>query len=127
MDKAYDHKKYEENIYKMWEESGAFKPFAEAQGKHFTMIMPPPNANESLHIGHARFVTIEDVLVRYHRMKGEATLWLPGADHAGIETQYVFEKKLKLDGKSRFDFDRETLYKMIWDYVQTNKGCVCDL
>ena len=118
MDKSYDHKKYEANIYKMWEESGAFRPTG---NKPYCIIMPPPNANDNLHIGHARFVAIEDILIRYHRMKGEAALWLPGADHAGIETQYLFEKKLKEQGKSRFDFDRETLYKMIWDYVQTNK------
>lgn len=123
MDKAYEHQKYEADIYKMWEESGAFKPFDSALGKpSFTILMPPPNANDDLHIGHARFVTIEDILVRYHRMKGEATLWLPGADHAGIETQFVFEKKLKEQGKSRFDYDRETLYQMIWDFVQKNKS-----
>jgi valyl-tRNA synthetase len=83
--------------------------------------MPPPNANDDLHVGHVRFVAIEDILIRYHRMKGDPTLWLPGADHAGIETQFVFEKKLKEQGKTRFDYDRETLYKMIWDYVQKNK------
>jgi valyl-tRNA synthetase len=88
--------------------------------------MPPPNASDPLHIGHARFVTIEDVLTRYHRMRGESTLWLPGADHAGIETQFVFEKKLQKEGKSRFDFARETLYKMIWDYVQENKSTMED-
>jgi valyl-tRNA synthetase len=121
MDKAYDHNKYEEHIYKMWEESGAFRPDEKSTKKPFTIIMPPPNANDDLHIGHARFVAIEDILIRYHRMKGEAALWLPGADHAGIETQYVFEKKLKEQGESRFDFDRDTLYKMIWDYVQENK------
>ncbi len=120
MDKAYDHKKYEAEIYKKWEESGAFAP--SETGKPYCMIMPPPNANDDLHIGHARFVAIEDALIRYHRMKGEAVLWLPGADHAGIETQFVFEKKLKEQGKSRFDFDRETLYQMIWDYVQKNKS-----
>ncbi len=88
--------------------------------------MPPPNANDPLHIGHARFVAIEDALIRYHRMKGESTLWLPGSDHAGIETQYVFEKKLAKEDKSRFDFDRDTLYKMIWDYVQDNTGVMED-
>jgi valyl-tRNA synthetase len=121
MDPQYDHTKYEQDIYKKWEESGAFSPKAGAKNS-FTIIMPPPNANDPLHIGHARFVAIEDVLIRYHRMLGEATLWLPGSDHAGIETQFVFEKKLKEKGKSRFDYDRETLYKMIWDYVQENTG-----
>lgn len=88
--------------------------------KPFTIIMPPPNANDPLHIGHAMFVTIEDIFIRFHRMKGEAALWLPGTDHAGIETQFVFEKKLAKEGKSRFDFDRDALYKMIWDYVKKN-------
>ncbi len=82
--------------------------------------MPPPNANDPLHVGHAMFVTVEDIFVRFHRMLGDSTLWLPGADHAGIETQFVFEKKLQKDGKSRFNFDRKTLYQMIWDYVQEN-------
>jgi valyl-tRNA synthetase len=121
MDPQYDHKKFEGDIYKKWEASGAFSP-AESDKSPFTIIMPPPNANDPLHIGHARFVAIEDILIRYHRMLGEPTLWLPGSDHAGIETQFVFEKKLAKEGKSRFDFDRDTLYKMIWDYVQENTG-----
>ncbi|MFH1863604.1 MAG: valine--tRNA ligase [bacterium] len=120
MDKNYNHVENEERIYKLWEKSGAFSP--SKKGKPVTIIMPPPNANDPLHIGHARFVAIEDILIRYHRMKGDSTLWLPGSDHAGIETQYVFEKKLGKDGKSRFDFDRDTFYKMIWDYVQKNTG-----
>ncbi len=120
MDPQYDHNKYESDIYNLWEDSGSFVP---GNGKKaFTIIMPPPNANDPLHIGHARFVAIEDALVRYHRMRGESTLWLPGSDHAGIETQYVFEKKLSKEGKSRFDFDRDTLYQKIWDYVKDNTG-----
>lgn len=122
MEKRYEHEKHESKIYKMWEQSGVFTPKINKRKKPFTIIMPPSNASDPLHIGHARFVTVEDVLVRYHRMKGEPTLWLPGADHAGIETQFVFEKKLKKKGKSRFDYDNDTLYKMIWDYVQDNKG-----
>ena len=122
MDKNYDHTK-ESEIYDLWEKSGAFSPSPITNHQSpFTIIMPPPNANNPLHIGHARFVAIEDILIRYHRMKEDSTLWLPGADHAGIETQFVFEKKLKEKGKSRFDFDRDTLYKMIWDYVQNNKS-----
>ncbi len=122
MDKTYNHKVYEDKIYSLWEKSGAFTPKVDPKKKPFSIIMPPPNANDPLHIGHAMFVTIEDILIRYHRMKGETSLWLPGTDHAGIETQYVFEKKLAKDGKSRFDFDRVTLYKMIWKYVQENSG-----
>jgi valyl-tRNA synthetase len=126
MDPQYDHKKYEAEIYKKWENSGAFTPKVDKKKKPFTIIMPPPNASDPLHIGHARFVAIEDVLTRYHRMKGEPTLWLPGADHAGIETQFVFERKLREKGKSRFDFDRDTLYKMIWEDVESNKKTMED-
>ena len=122
MDKVYNHKNTEDKIYESWEKADVFTPTDDPKTKPFAIIMPPPNANDPLHIGHAMFVTIEDILIRYHRMQGDATLWLPGTDHAGIETQFVFEKKLKKEGKSRFDFDRQTLYKMIWDYVQENSG-----
>jgi valyl-tRNA synthetase len=124
MDKQYKPSEFESKIYRMWEKSGAFAP--KKNGTPYIIIMPPPNANDPLHLGHAMFVTVEDILTRYHRMRGEATLWLPGTDHAGIETQYVFEKKLGKEGKSRFDFDRETLYRMIWDYVQENSHVAID-
>lgn len=122
MDKAYNHKEHEEKIYDLWEKADAFAAQVDTSKKPFTIIMPPPNANDPLHIGHAMFVTIEDILIRYHRMLGQSSLWLPGTDHAGIETQFVFEKKLAKQDKSRFDFDRETFYKMVWDYVQENSG-----
>lgn len=122
MDKIYEHINFEKNIYALWERSGCFTPIIDKKKKPFTIIMPPPNANDPLHIGHARFVAIEDILTRYQRMKGNPVLWLPGSDHAGIETQFVFEKRLQEKGKSRFDYDRDTLYKMIWDYVQNNTG-----
>ncbi len=121
MEKVFNPSAVEGKIYEKWEKAGAFTPRVEKGRKPFTIIMPPPNANEDLHIGHARFVTIQDILVRYHRMRGAPTLWLPGADHAGIETQYVFEKKLAEEGKSRLDFDRKTLYQMIWDYSMEKK------
>lgn len=111
---------YEPRIYKMWEKAGCFTPKTDLKKKPFTILLPLPNANDPIHIGHVMFV-IEDILVRYHRMKGEPALWLPGADHAGIETQYVYEKKLAKKGKSRFDFDRETLYQMIYEFVEENR------
>ncbi len=126
MNSRYEHNLYEKRIYSLWEKSGGFSPTDDPKAEPFCIIMPPPNANDPLHVGHAMFVAIEDILTRYHRMKGDATLWLPGTDHAGIETQFVFEKKLKKAGKSRFDFDRETLYQMIWDYVQENSGVAVD-
>lgn len=121
MDKIYDHKKVEDKIYKKWESGGYFKPEVNPDGEPYSIILPPPNANAPLHFGHAMF-TVEDILIRYKRMKGFSALWFPGADHAGFETQFVFEKRLSEDGKSRFDYDRETLFKMIWDYVHENRG-----
>ena len=130
METRYNFTQTEKEIYALWEKAGAFNPDTVVvspdrdpqEKKHFSIIMPPPNANDPLHVGHALFVTIEDILIRYHRMLGEDTLWLPGTDHAGIETQFVFEKKLQKNKQSRFDFDRSTLYSMIWDYVQENSG-----
>lgn len=120
MDKVYDPKKYETLIYSTWEKAKAFTPQIDKQKKPFTIILPLPNANDPMHMGHALF-TVEDILIRYHRMLGDPSLWLPGGDHAGIETQFVFEKYLATSGKSRFDYDRETLYKMIWDFANKNK------
>ncbi len=119
MDKVYNHKKTEEKIYSLWEEKGFFKPEINPKGKPYSIILPPPNANAPLHFGHAMYV-IEDILIRFHRMLGDKALWLPGADHAGFETQFVFEKKLQSEGKSRFDYKREDLFQMIWDFVQGN-------
>ncbi len=121
MDKVYEHASVEEKIYKEWEEKGCFAPEIHPDGKPYCIILPPPNANGDLHFGHAMFV-VEDILIRYHRMKGFAALWLPGTDHAGTETQFVFEKKLLAEGKSRFDYNRQELYDMIWKYVADNQG-----
>lgn len=122
--KNYDPKEAESKIYKLWEESGFFNPdkLPDVEKREpYTVIMPPVNANAPLHIGHALFITIEDILVRYQRMNGRRALWLPGTDHAGFETQVVFEKKLEKEGRSRFKMEREEFYKEIWDFVQENK------
>lgn len=121
MEKTYDPKKVEDRIYKQWEEKGYFKPEVNPKGAPYCIVLPPPNANGALHFGHAMF-TVEDILIRFKRMQGFSALWLPGTDHAGIETQFVFEKKLKEEGNTRLDFDQETLYKMIWEYVEKNRG-----
>ena len=89
-------------------------------GKTFTLIMPPTNANGSLHAGHGLVMTIEDIIVRYKRMRGFKTLWLPGLDHAGFETQVVYEKKLEKEGRTRFGMDPKELYKEILDFTLTN-------
>lgn len=120
MEKKYNHKDHEQKIYSLWEQSDSFKPNSDPLAETFTIIMPPPNANDPLHVGHAMFVAIEDIMIRYNRMLGKASLWVPGTDHAGIETQFVFEKKLAKQKQSRFDFDRKTLYQKIWNYVQEN-------
>lgn len=128
MDKRYTPADHQTRIYQLWQEHDCFNPDSvkPTTGQQFSIIMPPPNANDPLHIGHAMFLAIEDVLIRYHRMKGDDTVWIPGTDHAGIETQFVYEKKLKKQGKSRFQFDRATLYQQIWEYVQENSGIAID-
>ena len=122
METRFDHKKVEPKIYRSWERSGFFNPDKlPKKGKPFTIIMPPPNANGSLHIGHALFVTLEDIMIRFSRMRGRRTLWLPGADHAGFETQVVFDKKLEKEGRNRFKIPREKLWEDLWRFSQENK------
>lgn len=121
MDKAYDHKKFEGEIYKVWEKTMAFKP-SEAK-EPFSIIMPPPNANGELHLGHATFVAVSDVLIRFNRMMGRSALWLPGIDHAGILAQVSFEKKLqKEQDKSRYDLGREEFVRQCYEFCMTNKS-----
>ena len=126
MDKNYDHKKYEKEIYERWEKSGAFTPKIDKNKKPFTIILPPPNASGGMHTGNVLMIAIEDILIRWHRMRGDPTLWLPGTDHAGTETQITYERELKKEGKSRFQFDRETLYKNIAEFVFKNKHFIED-
>jgi valyl-tRNA synthetase len=123
LDKAYDPKKYEANIYARWEKSGAFKPDPKAPKDPFTIIMPPPNANGDLHLGHAMY-TVEDIMTRYRRMQGHKTLWLPGADHAGIETQVVYERLLAKEGKSRFDLGRDEFYHQVDEFTKKNMAAM---
>lgn len=118
--KTYDPNQYEPNIYAMWETSGAFNPTGE--GEPYSVVMPPPNANGNLHIGHALDMNLKDILVRYYRMKGRDTIYIPGADHAGFETWVVYEKELAKKGQSRFDFTRDQLYSQVWDFVAEQRG-----
>lgn len=118
--KTYDPNQYEPNIYALWETSGAFNPTG--KGKPFSTVMPPPNANGNLHIGHALDMGLKDILVRYKRMCGYDTIFIPGADHAGFETWVVYEKELQKQGKNRFDFSREQLYSQVWDFVDGQRG-----
>lgn len=121
--KPYNPQETEGPIYKKWEESGYFNPdhLPGDRKKTYSIIMPPPNANGSLHVGHALFVTLQDLLIRFKRMQGYKTLWLPGADHAGFETQLVYEKKLEKEGRSRFKMERDTFYKEMLAFTKENK------
>ncbi len=126
MDKIYEPQKTEQKIYRLWKKSGYFNPdkLPNKRGKPYCIIMPPPNANAPLHIGHGVVVTLQDIMIRYQRMKGKKTLWLPGTDHGGFETQVVFEKKLKEEGKSGLDMSRDEFYKAVWEYTQKNRKVV---
>lgn len=118
--KQYIPNDYEPNIYALWETSEALEPTG--VGKPYSIIMPPPNANGNLHIGHALDMNLKDILIRYHRMKGDDAVFIPGADHAGFETWVVYERELTKQGKSRFDFSRDQLYSQVWDFVQEKRG-----
>ena len=124
----YNPANTEKKIYDMWEASGFFNPdictekgVTEKDAKSFSIVMPPPNANGNLHAGHALFITLEDIMTRFKRMRGYKTLWFPGADHAGFETQVVYEKKLEKEGRSRFGMDPQDLYKEILAFTLENK------
>lgn len=131
--KAYDAKMYEDGLYQNWERANVFAPWNEhnplelysPEKKPFTVMMPPPNATGTLHIGHASFLTLEDIMIRYHRMKGDPTLWLPGTDHAAVATQTKVEKIiLKEEGKSRYDLGREELLKRIHAFVANSQDTI---
>ncbi len=125
--KIYEPKLVEDSIYKKWEESGFFNPdlLPGKRKKAFTISMPPPNATGVLHIGHAEFITIQDLVIRFQRMIGKKALWLPGTDHAAIATQTKVEKLIKTkEGKSRHDLGREEFLKRVKDYVKNSQHII---
>ena len=124
----YKPEEHETRLYKDWRDRDLFNPdtlvklgYASPDAKPFTIVMPPPNANGNLHVGHALGMTIEDIMTRFARMRGKRALWIPGADHAGFETQVVYEKKLEKEGRSRFQMDPQDLYKEILAFTLENK------
>jgi len=131
---AYDPRPVEPSIYKRWLEAGVFQPRPDAEP--YVIVIPPPNVTDVLHVGHALNNTIQDVLIRFERMRGRAAEWLPGTDHAGIATQNVVEKRLKAEGKTRFDLGREAFVQRVWEFVNKTGntiieqlkqiGCSCD-
>ena len=129
--KTYDFTSVEERIYAMWEESGYFKPANDPQHpdfdptrKPFVISIPPPNVTGELHLGHAMFVAMEDLMIRYQRMKGVPTLWVPGSDHAGIATQLQVEKALAKEGLSRDQLGREEFIRRAWEWKHTYGGII---
>ncbi len=117
MAKAYNPKAFETPLYEWWEAHGYFKPeVAPAGAKPFVIAIPPPNVTGELHLGHAMFVALEDLMIRYHRMKGEAALWVPGTDHAGIATQLQVEKMLRREGTSREAVGRDEFLRRTWEW-----------
>ena len=127
--KTYDFKPIEEKIYKMWEEGGYFKPVNDPnfpghnpQVKPYVISIPPPNVTGKLHLGHAMFVSMEDLMIRYHRMLGIPTLWVPGTDHAGIATQLQVERALTSEGTSREEIGRETFLERTWKWKEEFGG-----
>lgn len=128
---SYNPADFETEIYAAWEASSKFLPAkmdragkTGREAKRYSIVMPPPNANGNLHIGHGLTVAIEDVLIRYYRLRGRRTWYVPGADHAGFETWVVYERELERRGKSRFMFSRDELYARVWDFVQEKRGAM---
>ena len=126
MDKNFDFKKRENEIYKNWEENGYFKPVIDKDKKPFVISMPPPNVTAKLHIGHALDDTIQDILIRYHRMLGDPTLYVPGTDHASIATEVKVVEKLKKEGKSKESLGREKFLEEAWKWKEEYGGKIIE-
>ena len=123
---VYDPKETEEKIYKFWEDGEYFKADAKSKKPSYSIVIPPPNVTGVLHMGHALDETLQDILIRYHRMSGYETLWLPGTDHAGIATQNVVEKNLREKGLSRYDLGREKFLEETWKWANEHKSAILD-
>ena len=133
MEKVYNPKDFEDRIYSQWSEKGYFKPAGDSDSPvhgqkmsniKYTVVIPPPNVTGVLHMGHGLNNTLQDVVVRYHRMKGDETLWLPGTDHAGIATQNVVEKQLKKEGKTRNDLGRDAFIERTWEVTKAHHDII---
>ena len=114
--KAYNPREVEDNIYKFWEEKGLFSAKADSKKKPYSIVIPPPNITGILHMGHALNNTIQDILIRWKRMQGYESLWMPGTDHAGIATQNVVERELAEKGMGRESLGREKFIERVWEW-----------
>ena len=125
MDKAYEPKQFEEPLYDWWESQGYFKPeHAGEDAEPFVIAMPPPNVTGALHMGHALTASVEDLMLRYHRMQGRAALWIPGTDHAGIATQLQVERALRAEGTSREEIGRQRFLDRTWAWREEYGGVI---
>ncbi|EKV31533.1 Valyl-tRNA synthetase [Caenispirillum salinarum AK4] len=125
LDKTYNAAEVEQKLYARWEESGVFACNPKADGKTpYTIMMPPPNVTGTLHMGHALTFTLQDALIRFHRMQGRDVLWQPGTDHAGIATQMVVERNLEKEGKTRHDLGREKFIEKVWEWKAQSGGAI---
>ncbi len=124
LDKTINTAELESRHYKEWEQSGTFKANPESNTQPYTIMMPPPNVTGSLHMGHALNSTLQDIMIRYNRMKGKDTLWMPGTDHAGIATQMVVERQLDAEGLKRKDMGREAFLKRVWEWKAYSGGTI---
>jgi len=124
LDKVYDPSQIEEKWVRIWEETTPFSPNLESNDPSFSMVIPPPNVTGVLHLGHALNTTLQDILARYHRMKGFNVLWIPGTDHAGIATQNVVERELAKTGESRYGLGREAFIDRVWKWKQSSGGTI---
>ncbi|CAI8030869.1 Valine--tRNA ligase [Geodia barretti] len=115
--RAYEPQSVEQRIYDFWSDGGYFTPEIDHEREPFTVIMPPPNVTGELHMGHALTIALEDLMVRWHRMKGNPALYLPGSDHAGIATQVVVERMLAGEGVTRHDLGRDGFNETVWQWV----------
>lgn len=123
---TYEARESEKEIYKFWEDNSFFRADNKSQKPPYSIVIPPPNVTGILHMGHALDETLQDILTRYHRMKGYEALWLPGCDHAGIATQNVVEKQLAKEGKSRHDLGREKFLEVTWDWANKHKDRILE-
>ena len=123
---VYNAAETEQSIYKFWEDNGFFKADAKSPKKPFSIVIPPPNVTGVLHMGHALDETLQDILVRYHRMSGYEALWIPGTDHAGLATQAVVERQIAKEGLTRHDLGREKFLERTWKWTNEHKGAILD-
>jgi valyl-tRNA synthetase len=124
----YNPTSIESELYRWWTERGLFSPASHApgSGEPYVIMMPPPNVTAALHMGHGLNNTVQDVLIRFERMRGRSALWVPGTDHAGIATQNVVERELAQEGLTRFDLGREAFVERVWQHVHETGAAILE-